>query len=596
MLIPFITNGFRPIPPPVSLKSPGVAPWFAFSFLAPLYFGLVSFFHAATNDYIIQDDARLHIVWLQRLLNPDLFQNDAIAQYSSAIQSLGFKAVYGVAAFLGIPPLTLAEILPLALALITTAYLFWAVLFILPVPLCSWVTTLLLNQNIWLKDDLISASPRAFVYPIFAGFLYYLLRGSRLPCLLFLGLEGLFYPQIMVVSLGMITLRLIHWKGEFSGKQDLPMTFLSRRWKDYGFWFIALALTGVLLLTFSHQVSDQAGALIPLEEMKVMPEFQIHGRREYFGVSPLQFMFAGASGLRFPLFPPVITLGMMLPLMWRSPQFPLGSYLTRHWRVLGDLLFSALGLFLLAHAIFPNLYLPSRYTFYSFRFLMAIASGLVLTFVLHYAWEWLKRRLDKAVKWTIGAWIKAGLGSGLAIAILIIPAIPSIFLPCQSWVEGQSPKIYRAVAQSPQNTLVASLSPAINNIPAFSQRSVWVGEEFAIPYHDEFYGLMTTRMKDLLRAQYSSDLASVQDWLQTSSVDLWIIDQQFADPTYLAQQSWLMNSSIKPTVQEIVEQLQQDMKPALTQVIPTCSTVVETPLILLDAACISKTSTLAENK
>ena len=73
----------------------------------------------------------------------------------------------------------------------------------------------------------------------------------------------------------------------------------------------------------------------------------------------------------------------------------------------------------------------------------------------------------------------------------------------QEWEVGDIPAIYTYLAAQPADTLVASLSPAANNIPAFSQRSTWVGREFALPHHPQYYSVMRDRAAELLQAQYS---------------------------------------------------------------------------------------------
>ncbi|MDJ0531085.1 MAG: hypothetical protein QNJ70_01105 [Xenococcaceae cyanobacterium MO_207.B15] len=147
-----------------------------------------------------------------------------MAQYYTTIAPVGFKAFYWVIAQLGIEPLVLGKILPIFLALITTIYVFRFTLLIFPVPAAGFWVTLFLNQNFWLKDDLISAAPRAFVYPLFAAFLYYLFRRSLFGCCVIFFLEDLFYPQILLVSLGIAILRLFVFKtGKIqlvSSKQD----------------------------------------------------------------------------------------------------------------------------------------------------------------------------------------------------------------------------------------------------------------------------------------------------------------------------------------------------------------------------------------
>lgn len=594
-LFKLLTAGLHPLAQAPSLKQRAVAICLALSLLMPLYFGLISWHHATSSGPIIQDDVRLHIVWLQRLIDPALFPNDIIADYYSALQSVGFKAIYGLATTIGLAPLTVAQALPLILALITTIYLFWVSLRLLPIPLSGVLTTVIWNQNVWLKDDLISATPRAFIYPLFAAFLYYLLAGATVPWLIALVLQGLFYPQMMLVSAGLLTLRLVQWQG---------YPTLPKRLNDYRPWVLAISLTVAILLFFSHQVTAQIGPVISAEQMRTMPEFHVNGRRQYFGVSPLNFWFSGASGLRIPLFPPIIWLGTFFPLTIlregrkqkadARSRMSLASKLTSQNQVLAELLFSALGFFFLAHLLFPTLYLPSRYTFYSMRVLMAIATGLMLTLVLDGVRRWLQDRQHS--RWQMGDRVKAMVGVGVAIAILTVPAIPSIFLPCQGWIMGETPQIYQFLSQTPKDTLIASLDPEASNIPAFSQRSVWVSGEFALPYHATFYELMLERMAALVKAQYSPEVAVLRSFIQTHGIDRWLVHQNFADPAYLMDQSWLVNSTIQPTVIDMAKHLDQGRHPALLTLIPFCTIVKENELILLDAHCLLEKAEVKSKK
>ncbi len=554
------------------------------SFIAPLYFGLISFFYATSSDYIVQDDARIHVVWLQRLIDPDLFVNDAIATYLEAIQPAGYGILFKLVTALGIEPLFFAKIAPLILALIATAYLFWVALKILPVPMSGFLVTLILNQNIWIRDDLISTAPRAFIYPIFSAFLYYLLKDAKVFYLLALGLLGLFYPQMMLVSTGLLTVRLIRWRG--------VALSLPSRFRDYIPWLAALCLTGGLLLFFSGQVESQVGRLTNLSEMKAWPEFQQGGRGEYFGVSLSDFLFTGSSGIRFPLLPPVILLGFFLPLVvWRSRLYaalPLSAQITRHVGVLGYLTVSAVSLFLLAHLIFPVLFLPSRYSFYSARFTLIIASGIMLTLMLERWLAWWHRRWMTR-RWTWLHRVKAGLSLGLAIAILTTPAVPFLFLGGQGWRVGTAPGIFEFVANSPKDTLVVSLITDINdNIPAFSQRSVLTGREFALPFHVELYNEMRQRMGDMVEAQYSPDIGVVQAFIETYGIDLWIVSKNFTKPTYLDRQVWLLGSSVKELVTKVQAELRQGLQPALAQAIPACSTFAEGDMVVLEGRCITQ--------
>ena len=122
----------------------------------------------------MQDDARQHVIWLQRFIDPELFPNDIIADYFIKLAPLGYKTIYWLGAKLGIAPAIFAKILPAILGLITTLYIYHFSYNIIPSESCAFFSSLFINQLMWLNDDLISATPRAFLYPIFAAFLYYL--------------------------------------------------------------------------------------------------------------------------------------------------------------------------------------------------------------------------------------------------------------------------------------------------------------------------------------------------------------------------------------------------------------------------------------
>jgi len=553
----------------------------AMSLLIPLYFGGVSIYHAFSHPYIVQDDARLHIVWLQRLIDPQLFPSDVIADYYTSLQALGFRALYGAIAHLGMEPLVAAKVLPLLLALVATVYLVRLTALLWPHPLAGLLVALVFNQNIWLKDDLISATPRAFIYPLFAAFLYYLVRRSRLPCLAVMALQGLVYPQLLLVSLATLTVQLA--RGRL-----YPTTPRG----DGRLWLMGLGVTVAIALFFSQSLSQEWGDLATAAQMQAMREFGPDGRRPYFGVSPLSFWFRGASGLRFPLFPPILWAAVGLPFFLNignrkdkrsGLQIP---NISPAAIVLADVLLGSLGLFILAHGLFPRLYLPSRYTFYSSRMVMAIAAGLVLTGLLEAGWQWWRtRRADRLSLLHRFGMALTGL---FAIAVVTLPAIPPLFLDTHGWIVGTHPGLYRFLAAQPPDWVIASLAPEADNLPAFAQRSVLVNEEVAIAYHPRFYRQMTERMVALIALHYSPDLATVQSVIRRYSIDAILIERQFATPDYLARQTWLTHSVIQPAVAEAIAQLHRGNSPALAATLSRCSAYSEENLILLSGLCIEE--------
>jgi hypothetical protein len=560
--------------------------WLLLSLIAPLYFGLISLHHALSQAYIVQDDARIHIIWLQQFLNPQLFPNDLFAQYYQSIQSEGFKLFYWLMAKLGIAPMLLAKLLPPLLGLLTTFYCFKLVLQLLPVPSAAFLSTLILNQNIWLKDDLISATPRAFAYLFLTAFLYYLLNRSLIPCLMAMFLQGLFYPQLLLVEVGVLLLRLLRWPG-----RSLQ---LSPHRSDYHFAFCGTVLAAMVVLLFATRTT-QFGPLTTVAQMKAMPEFGLNGRREYFGVDPISFWFRGASGFRFPLFPPIIWFSIGLPLVC-TINAAIAKLITPEIKVLTQTLLASLGLFMLAHLTFPALYLPSRYTFYSLRVIMSIAAGIVLVALCNWGYRRLQNQQPTNPRLTVCQRALTGFCGVFAIAALVIPSVPPLFLDCQNWVVGTAPGLYQFLAQQPQDSLIASLTKEANNLPAFSQRSVLVSRELALPYHPAFYQQVQQRLVDLLELQYSPELSRTQMLLQKYGINWLLIESRSFEPDYLLEQEWLVYSSVNNVVSRIVAQLHQGIFPALVDYVDRCSVfsegnLPEGNLTVLDAACINRIET-----
>ncbi|HEY9645679.1 MAG TPA: hypothetical protein V6C88_04870 [Chroococcidiopsis sp.] len=558
--------------------------WLCLSLAVPLYYGLLTLTYVYSQPDIVQDDARQHIVWFQQFSDPQLFRNDWIARYFLTVAPLGYKGLYWGMAQVGVEPLTLARWLPLVLALIATGYLFFGVLQILPMPLAAFITTLVFNQQIWLNDDLVSATPRAFVYPLLAAFLYYLLRRSLFPLLLVIGLQGLFFPQMVLLEVAILTVRLVRWRGRSCAPWPLS---LSQEPQDYRLWLGGMAVGLIVLLPFALNLS-QFGAAIAASQMRQMPEYGLGGRSQYFGVDGFNFWFNGPSGLRLPLFPSVILVGLALPWLRRSRRpciAHIALQITPQIDLLLHTLIASLGLFGLAHLFLLKLHFPNRYTYHSLRFILAIATGIVLTALLHWGWQGWKARRSRPVR-SRGDRVLAGLAAmGLAI-LVAVPAIPWLFLPFQGWVVGQNPLLYRYLAAQPADSIIASLSDEANNIPAFARRTVLAGREFALPHHPRYYQTLQQRTVDIIHAQYGLDRTLLKQVIERQGIDFWLLDRDAFQPEYLQRPDWLIHSSFQATVRDAIHTLEDGQKPVLQSYLKQCAVLSTDRLTLLKTACI----------
>lgn len=577
-----VQQGFRPVELSLLLKDRQTLFWFLLSLSVPLYFGVITWLYLLNQDYSVQDDARQHVVFLQRFVDGQLFPHDRIADYFETMAPFGYKSLYWVGAKLGIAPVGFAKVLPILLSFVTTIYLFFICLHLFPIPISGFLSSLILNQHLWMNDDLVSATPRAFIYPICAAFLYYLLERSLFPLLITIALQGLFFPQLVFVQVLILLLRIFRWR----------RLQRSTHQEDYIFGFAGTLVAGLVLLPYALHVSE-FGTALTAAQMQSMPEYGLAGRNQYFGVGWWQFWFWGNSGIRIPWFPSVILVGLGLPLLGRS-RSPLVDILTKETRLLGQVVIASFSMYGLAHLFLLKLHFPSRYTYHTLRIILAIAAGIVLTVLLDAGWRWLRYRRRIHPRLNLGEKALLGLTASLIGIMVLVPAIPQLFLPFQGWVVGEAPAIYEYLDTQPQDTLVASLAPDANNLPAFTQRSTLVGREFALPHHPNYYDQFTQRAVDLIRAQYSSEIADVIKLIDRYDIDFFLLERHSLNPDYLLNQDWLIHSSFQETVLETIDQLKQGNRPALSYLIDQCSAASTERLVLVEAVCIKQTQSLLQ--
>jgi hypothetical protein len=572
--------------------------WFGLSLIIAFLYSLPALQQAFGSEYVIQDDARQHVFWMQRFLNPQLFPNDLTADYFQSVAPWGYTTFYWIFATLGIEPITLSKILPSILGLITTAFCFGVGWQILPVPIAGFATATLLNQNLWMRDDLVSATPGAFFYPIFLAFLYYLLRSSLLPCLMTIALQGLFYPQCVFLSAGILLLRLVDWQ---SGKLGLA----DRR--QIRFCLVGLAVALLVMMLYALK-SSKFGAVISLTEARNLVAFSPSGWSAFFSDNPVVFWFCGKrSGmiptewcdlakneqealqpwlaiLRFPSFWLALLFPVCLKLQHRLPS---SQQIHRSWHVLWQVGLVSIIMFCLAHMLAFRLHLPNRYTEHSFRVLLALAAGLLFGVLWNLAFQWFLNRHHSRLMQRL--WV--GL-TAIAIAALIFYPysleIDNASFPITGYVKGKHPELYRFFAKQPQDIVIVSLTEEANQLPTFTQRSLLAGGEgYLLPYHPLYFQEMSQRLKELIRAQYSPDLSEAKALIRKYNVDFWLLDHESFQPDFADPKSYLTSlfAQFPAEAEPIKVQLEAGTVPALAQLGETCS-VSREEFRILRAKCL----------
>ncbi|MEH2172427.1 hypothetical protein [Nostoc sp.] len=541
--------------------------WYSLSLTFAVSYIFMGLRQAFTSKYIVSDDAREYISWIYRYFNPDLFPGDLIADYFQSVTPIGYGLVYKIIAALNIDPILFSKIFPLVLGVITTSYCFVVCMEILPVPMAGFIASLLLNQSLCLHDDLFSATPRDFIYPLVLAFIYYLIRSSIFGILIVFALQCLIYPIIGFITLLILFLRLFRW-------QNGRITIYHNR-KDFILFVAATITAGILILPYTIQ-SSQFGPTITAAVARTMPEYWDGGRFRYFTHNIISFWFDGRDSGFFALIaPPQLLFGLLLPIILKfQSHFLLTKQVKDEVKLLLQVVIASLIMFFTAHALAFKLHWPSRYTHHTFKIVLAIAAAISITLILDATFRW-SRQNGRQI-------LILGTITILGAGLVLYPSSLKVF-PKTPYLAGQAPTLYNFLQKQPQNIVIASTSQEADNIPIFAQRTILAGKEYALPIHTKYYAQFRQRMIDLINAQYTDDINQIKDFIQKYHVTFWLLERSAFFPEYITNNTWLQQ--YQPAAQQANVNLQKAL-PVLATLINSCAVFETDNLVLLKTECI----------
>lgn len=555
--------------------------WLVLSLLIPAAYAVSVLPSFLDPPYAVQDDARVYLIWMQRFTDPELLKGDWMADYLQSVTPRGYAAVYQLFTLLGIPPLLFSKLLPLLLTLAFSFFCYKLCLSLLPVPVGAFAGTLLLNQALWLRDDIVSANPRSYLYPLMLAFLYLMVRQRWLLANLVMVAMGLFFPIALLLAAGLMVVQIA--VSLWQWRQGVPYSFgwttLTR--KDYLFCLGGLAAALAVVLGYASHES-QFGPAVTAAEARTWVEFTMQGRIPFFDTeNPLRGILAGRhSGIRLSLNPPLLGLSFFLPLLlWFPTRFPIVKRMHPGVILLLQLTLVSFGWFVLAYLLLFRLYHPSRYTVHTLLIVMAVAAGLTFGILWETAWERVRQSTQNRAK----LWLAAVLVIGAVVVAYPHLAWSGSF-PNDRVVIGEAPNVYQYLREQPKDTVIASLAVESDNIPIFALRTTLVAQEYGNPYHVGYYREFRERATNLVRAQYSPSSAEVKQFIDQYQIDFWLVETNAFSPEYLEGDRW--RRQYEPAVGEAVAAMQRGEVPFLQQVGDRCTVASDPRFVLVSSECL----------
>lgn len=565
-----------------SLKKLNVKPnqtviWFVLSLFIALLYRLPALYNAFAGEYVVQDDARQHVFWMLRFADPTLFPNDLLADYFQSVAPWGYTTLYRTGGLVGLDIWTLNKILPVPIVLISTVFAFGTVYQLLPIPLAGFITALFLNQNFLVRDDVDSATPAAFFYPIFLAFLYYVLKRSWRPCGISIILLGLFYPQGVLIMVGILALRLLQW-------QQGRLRLCQNR-TDWWLWATGWIAAGAVLLPQASSPSPY-GPVLEIAQAQDMLALSSQGWSKFFvadavgywlcgkrsGILPFEWCLLDIRGI------PVLWLTLVIPLLLAfRGRSPLARVAASRIGIFLQVIAASIFCFTMAHLWLFKLHLPNRYTEHSFRILAAMGVGVAIVLMMEQFTPSSFRGSQNRLMQGLGIWAVVSLLVSFLVAGDEIG----------NYTQGKFPQLYEYFQAQPKNIVIASLTKETNNLPSFSQRSIFVGaESYTLPYHLGYYTEVKQRTIDLITAQYSLDPVTVEAFLLKYPIDFWLVERTAFTSEWIEESSWLRQYAEDTAAPQMA--IQAGQPTALETVAGTCTAFELNAFQVLETDCLRR--------
>ena len=464
---------------------------------------------ALTAPYVVNDDVRQQIFWMQQWLDPALFKGDLLAEYARHYVTWGVKGLYWLASWVA-DPLSVSRVLP-GLLFILLALCLYRLGLKLGGRRLAWTTVAVYWLMPFFLDNLAGGLARAFAAPLLAFFWLSWQENWPKGMGAALILQALFIPYVFLISALAAGLA---WLASRTVKTISP-PFPAR---PTHFFLLAVGAVMVGLMNFSY-AKDGFGPLVGYAEMVNRPEFYAGGRYTLLPVpsifweliSPWEWIapfrdWGLAAGLSVCVALAAATLWGLARVAWRplKPMLQPAVYLG----LAGLLLYFVARLFLL------KLFVPDRYLMYTVNLAYCLILALGLYTVLKI--EHWPRNL--AILGLIGA---AGLG---------VLRLENVGL--KDYAAYQP--VYEALAETPKDAVIAGHPNLMDNIPTFARRRALVTYKLAHPWSRGYWRMIAPRLQDLFAAYYAADPQEVIAFCRKYQVSFLVVDDRHFTPEFLA--------------------------------------------------------------
>jgi len=482
---------------------------------------------ALFDPWVVNDDTRQQVFWMQHWQDPELYQGDWLADYARRYVTWGVQAVYRAASVL-VPPLQFSKLLA-GLEFIALGGLLFALGRGSGGRAAGWAVLCLYWLSPFFLHTISGGLARSFGAPLMVLFWLSWQQGrippgdaphplARLGLLASLLLLGLFLPYIYALCALALGLGWLVSRTRAVAAPPAPW-----KWWDY-----AVVLVSALpVLLYNQELAGSGfGPMATAAQMQADPVFGPLGRFPIMPVPSLLFELVARPLERllpFREWGPAggLAAGACLALLiWKGAQAVDWRLLARRLQPLFFLLAASLALYFAARLLLLALFIPSRYLEYTSNLAYVAVGGILAGAFLR---RWLSR-----------PWMAA-------CAVLLCLAAAGVRLHGEALHDyGADAPLYQAVRQTPKDALYAGHPYAMDNVLTFGRRSVLASYELAHPWSRGLWTRLQPRLEAMLETYYARDPETVERFCQTWNVDYIVVDEAHFSRAFLLPQRQLV--------------------------------------------------------
>ena len=484
---------------------------------AVFYFGNYDIF---SNHYLINDDVRQQLFWMERWQDPELFQNDFLANYSEAYVPIGVRAIYRLTS-LWFDPLLFSKILTAILFVVTAALWFvWGRLF--GDNLTAFIVVLVYFLFTGFQAQMAGGLSRGFVFPLLIAYLYFISRGDIFKGGVVVLVQSFFNPYVFLLCLFtqalVVSLKI--------APRVFPKTFaITEPISDLGKFIRRLlvlnipVIIGVVFTVFNILwYQSNLGHLISCWEMVGKSEYTEFGRYQLYPTPSFfyELIRPWVFNLSFPYWGPIAGWIMALLTIAVFAYAAVNYQPVVKWNGLRGLFLIipvSLFLYVVARIVLVKLFVPRRYIFYTLNIIYCIGFAVAIRIIFD------KIELNRTKIFVV------------LVALLLFASIKGRHIELFDYSHDHS--LYKFLQTTPKNTLIAGWPELMDNVMTFGNRRAFVTYELSHTWVEPYWTEVKKRTFDLFRAYYSSSPEEIKAFCKSRGIEYLIVREEDFKPQRL---------------------------------------------------------------